>query len=351
MIRYVRKCPICSSKKSKKIYRQEFANNLFHIISACNRCGFVFVSNSPDQKYYDNYYKTMSKYEHERDQQLHKKYCDIISKYVKKDVRILDVGCSTGHLLDQLKRIGYQNISGIDPSSVCKKLAYEKFKIKIVSSDFFSFKTKKKFDLLIFAAVFEHIEQLKKAAQKAYDMLSDRGYLFVSVPDLESFGLNFEEPFGEFSTEHINFFSSKDIYRLLARFSPIHVVNEDKAILSLWKKGTNSVETVVDYIEKSKRKQYKINKTIRKLPDKIMIWGAGSLTQRLLSQREIISKVQRFIDRDDNLIGKKLNGIPIISPSSVKSFQEPILVSSFRFKEEIKNDIRKMRLRNKVIMF
>lgn len=351
MVKGNRKCPICSSEKSKKIYKQKFADNLFHIISSCDRCGFVFVSNSPGQKYYDNYYKTISKYEHERDEILHRKYCEIISQYCKKDVKILDVGCSTGHLLYQLKRIGYQNISGIDPSPVCKKLAHEKFKIEIVSSDFFSFKAKKKFDLLIFAAVFEHIEQLKKAVQKAYNMLSEGGYLFISVPDLESFGLNYEEPFGEFSTEHINFFSSKDIYRLLARFSLIHMASEDKAILSLWKKSTSTEETVIDYIEKSKRKQYEINKTIRKLPDKIMIWGAGSLTQRLLSQREITSKVQRFIDRDNNLIGKKLNGIPIISPDNVKSFQEPILVSSFRFKEEIKKDIKKMKLRNKVIMF
>ena len=37
-----------------------------------------------------------------------------------RDIRILDVGCSTGRLLDVLKRQGYHHAVGLDPSPVCR---------------------------------------------------------------------------------------------------------------------------------------------------------------------------------------------------------------------------------------
>ncbi len=346
-----RRCPICNYKKSQKIYAQKFANNLKHIISSCERCKFVFVSNAPDQKYYNLYYKNMSKYEHERDELLHEKYCEIIASFCKTGAKILDVGCSTGNLLYQIKKRGYENIYGIDPSPRCKELAYKKFKINIGVENIFSFKSKEKYDLLIFAAVFEHLEQITKVVDKARSMLSKDGLVFISVPDAGGFSANFEEPFGEFSVEHINFFSARDLYNLMTNFTPLHVVSDGKVIYSLWKKGAQTSKFINDYIIKSKKKQFIINKTIKSCPNKILVWGAGSLTQRLLATTSLKSKVIKLVDRDKNLIGKTLNGIPIISPHEVKQFKDSILISSFRFKEDIKKDISKMGLENKIITF
>ena len=39
------------------------------------------------------------------------------AKYIKKDSRILDVGCGYGRTLDELYRNGYRNLVGIDFSS------------------------------------------------------------------------------------------------------------------------------------------------------------------------------------------------------------------------------------------
>lgn len=346
-----RRCPICNYKKSKKIYTQKFANNLEHIISSCEKCKFVFVSNAPDQKFYNLYYKNMSKYEHERDELLHEKYCGIISSYCKKDVKILDVGCSTGNLLYQIKKRGYENIYGIDPSPRCKELAYKKFKINIGVDNIFSFKRKEKYDLLIFAAVFEHLEQVTKVVDKARSMLSRDGLIFISVPDAGEFSKNFEEPFGEFSVEHINFFSTRDLYNLLTDFVPLYLESDGKVIYSLWKKDVQTSKFIGDYVKKSKKKQLIINKTIRSCPSKILVWGAGSLTQRLLVTTSLKAKVIKLVDRDENLIGKTLNGIAIISPQEVKQFKDPILISSFRFKEDIKKDMEKMGFKNKIITF
>src|SRR3990167_11132295 len=99
----MRECPICGSKKNYLLFRQKFADHFFHNIVCCNVCGFVFVNNTPDQNFYDAYYKKMSKYEHERDHNLHTKYVKIIKKYCSKNNSILDIGCATGHLLHLLK--------------------------------------------------------------------------------------------------------------------------------------------------------------------------------------------------------------------------------------------------------
>jgi len=351
MVKRKRKCPLCGHDKNKALFVQKFANNLVHKITSCQNCGFIFVSNSPDQKYYSMYYKTMSKYEHERDEEIHKIYINIIKRYCKKSVKILDVGCSTGHLLYKLRKKGYKNIFGIDPSPKCKDLALQNFNINIETSDFFSFSSRKKFGLIIFAAVFEHLEQVKKAVDKTSKLLSENGHVFISVPDGGSFNLNFEEPFGEFSIEHINFFSISYLYRLMVNYFPIHVHSDGKVIYSLWKKGNDLNYSIVDYINKSKEKLSNLKKVVDKTPSKIIVWGAGSLTQRLLKTTNIKSKTVRLVDRDKNLIGKKLEGILIISPQQVRNHKEPILISSYRFKEDIVTNIKSMNLKNKIITF
>lgn len=291
----------------------------------------------------------MSKYENERDEKIHNVYIDIIKRYCKKSIKILDVGCSTGHLLYELRKKGYKSIFGIDPSPKCKDLALKNFNINIETSDFFSFSTNEKFDLIIFAAVFEHLEQVKKAINKTSELLSENGYVFISVPDGGSFNLNFEEPFGEFSIEHINFFSISYLYRFMINYAPVYIHSDGKVIFSLWKKGNNLSYSILDYINKSKEKLSDLKKIVDKTPSRIIVWGAGSLTQRLLKTSNIKSKIVVFVDRDKNLIGKKLEGILVVSPQQVGSYKEPIFISSYRFKEDIVADIKNMNIKNKII--
>ena len=62
-----RNCEICNSSKNKKIYHQRFilpTQYYFHggyDVIICEKCGFVFADNIPDQAFFENYYKEMSK--------------------------------------------------------------------------------------------------------------------------------------------------------------------------------------------------------------------------------------------------------------------------------------------------
>ena len=346
-----RNCPICLSNINKTLFTQVFASGLTHEIVACSKCSFVFVSNTPNQKEYNQYYKVMSKYELERDQLLHEEYRDIISNYFPKSSAILDIGCSTGHLLFLLKQAGYINISGIDPSPECKKIAWNKFRIKIDTSSISSFSPSKKYDVIILAMILEHLRDVKESLIRIDKLLNKKGFIFISVPDAQNFQENFEEAFGEFSAEHINFFSILHLFKLMEGYTLSYMRSDGKNIFSLWKKSEILEKSILKYVEISKRKLNVMKKAINKMPSRILVWGAGSLTQRLLETTDISKKVVKFIDSDKKLWGKKLNGIEIISPDKAFSYKEPILISSFRFKDEIYAYIKRKKLTNKVITF
>ncbi|MEK7495062.1 MAG: class I SAM-dependent methyltransferase [Patescibacteria group bacterium] len=351
-----RACPICLHGKSELLYTQKFAEHFEHKIVLCNFCGFVYVSNTPSQKYYDEYYKNQSKYEGTRVHEMHDKFTYktfkyILKKFIAKEASILEVGCSTGKLLNFIKNKGYKNLMGIEPAPECKIIAKKQYKITVLTSTLDNFETKKKYDFIIFSAVLEHLVDIRNTVIKAHSLLNENGIIYICVPDAGQFYKNFNEPFGEFSTEHINFFTEKSLNQLMGNYDKIFIKSDSKAIVSLWKKNSQEENGVNKYIYSSQIKMKNIIKTIELLPKNTIIWGVGALTQRLLKTTNIRNKIFKFIDSNKNLIGKKIEGIDILSPGELIKYDNPILVSSFGFKEEIIEEIKKRKLKNKIIFF
>lgn len=347
----MRQCPLCSSSKSKLIFTQTFSSKINHNITVCANCGFIFVKNTPKQKFYNEYYKKMSKYEQERDHQLHSRYLQIINKNVTKHKKTLDIGCSTGHLLYLLRRQGYKHLYGIDPSPKCKLIAKEKYNISIESANLLSYKPKIKFDLIILSMILEHISDLETTISKVRNLLSSDGYIFISVPDADNFYKYSEEPFGEFSIEHINFFSKPYLHFLMKEEESLYIESKLGNIFSIWKKNKRLIKHVEKYITLSAGRLNQVKVILNKLPEDVIVWGIGSLTQRLLTTTSLPQKVLKFVDSDPKLVGGKLIGKEIISPYDLKNYKAPILISSFRFRDEIINQIEKMGLQNKIITF
>lgn len=352
----IRICPICLHDRSKLLYIQKFAEHFEHKIVTCILCGFVYVNNTPSKKYYDDYYKNESKYEGTRQHEIHDiftfKYFEyILKEYISKKANILEVGCSIGKLLYLIKQKGYKNLLGVEPAPECKKIAKEKYNINIVTSTFDNFKTKKKYDLIIFSAVLEHLTDIGNTVIKAYSLLNDNGMIFIGVPDAGQFFKKFDEPFGEFSTEHINFFTEQSLDQLMSNCDKVFIKSDSKAILSLWKKKSIDENSVSKYIALSQNKMKNIMKIINSLPKNTIVWGVGALTQRLLKTTKIKNKIFKFVDSNKNLIGKQIDGIKILAPNELVKFDNPVLVSSFGFKDEIIEEIKKRKLKNQILTF
>lgn len=348
-----RKCPLCNSSKSEILYIQKFADHFSHKLVCCDNCGFVYVGNTPPQEFYDKYYQEESKYEGVREHEAHdvatKKELTKVLKKINKNAKILDVGCSTGTLLSYLKTLGYNNLYGIDPAPKCKKFAKEKHKINIGTYSIDNYCPKTKYDFIIISQVLEHITDIVNSINKIYSWLKEDGIIFIGVPDTGEFYLDIDEPFGEFSTEHINFFTKSSLFYLMHNFSNEMIKSDKKVLFSIWRKSNQGKKSIIKYIKRSTRKLNHINETIDNLPNPVIVWGVGALTRRLLLSTSLKSKVKFFVDSNPNLIGKKIMGIPIFGINSLNQNKYSILISSYKFQNEIKRLITKNKYKNPII--
>jgi len=98
--------------------------------------------------------------------------------------KILDVGCSSGLLLDDLIKLGFSanNLFGIDISEKaiinCKKNGFENTFVM----DAQSINLNQKFDIIIASDCLEHLKDDDKALQNWYNLLKPNGIALVFVP-------------------------------------------------------------------------------------------------------------------------------------------------------------------------
>ena len=380
-------CPICFCSEKTFLYKQNFNNKVISLMEnydvvVCKDCGFVYADNIPSQADFSNYYAVMSKYEFNyKDGIVSSDYIDYFTKVVKfliphindKNARILDIGCSTGALLSIFKSKGCSNLLGVDPSPLCVRTTKELYKIEANINNISNFNTNEKFDLIILSAVLEHLVDFSNSMQKIWSLLKDQGLLFIEVPDSERFDLYISAPFQQFSIEHINYFSQYSITNLLSKlsFKIIEIQqNENKLNLTIdpdifilsRKTDENNFKIIRDDICELNIRKYiaqcsKIDLEIKKIiqekllnKNKIIVWGVGTHTQRLIGSGLDLSKILFFVDSNIRYIGKKLNGIAIKSPSDIQEEEIPILISTYAYQEEIAYQIKKvLKLNNEII--
>ena len=137
----------------------------------------------------------------------------------------------------------------------------------------------------------------------------------------------------------------------MKNFSCINIEEDGQVICSVWQKGSEESKSVSKYIKASEQKMSSINKIIDGLGELVIVWGAGALTQRLLETTQLSKKTIIIVDRNPKLIGKNFNGIKIIAPDELFEYSNPILISSFKFKDEIIKYIKSQNYKNKLYTF
>jgi len=388
-----RNCAVCGNDKFSLLYSQKFSSysdsGLLkgYDIVVCQSCGFCFADNIPDQNVFDVYYREMSKYEAETGDSKPTKYdlakfemvvTTIESQLQDKKTRILEIGCANGHLLSLLKKRGFINILGADPSPACAKSAYQLYDINVLTNTLSDIKVAEcSIDFLILAGVLEHIRDLDSVMTKLSSMLSPLGGIYISVPDASRYAYGEDAPFQEFSTEHINFFGPTSLTNLMHKYGFFQLHLEQilletsyhtkvPIISSIYKKDsgkkidqrsvldTDTKNGLVSYISKSSLMDELIYKSINKIVDKgnpVIIWGTGALALRLLAcSRLSEAKITAFVDSNPHYQGKDLNGIQIIAPVDLKKYDEAILIATRAYQAEIVHIIRnELRLRNELI--
>jgi len=387
-----RTCAVCGNNNTRLLYSQKFSSysnsGLLkgYDVVTCQSCGFCFADNIPDQNVFDVYYREMSKYEAENRDLKPTEYdmakFAIIAATIEsnKKTRILEIGCANGDLLSLLKKRGYTNILGADPSPACAKSADQLYGIQVLTNTLSDIKiAEHSVGFLILAGVLEHICDLDSVMIKLKEMLSSDGRIYIAVPDASRYVYGEDAPFQEFSTEHINFFGPISLTNLMHRygFSQIHLdqitvepsyQTKIPVISSIYRKGPDlkpdnqfildkDTELGLDsYISKSSRMDNHIYKSINEIVDSgksVIVWGAGAFALRLLANSRLSeAKITAFVDSNQHYQGKELNGVPIIAPIDLKKHNESILIATRVYQEEIIHIIRnELNLRNELITF
>lgn len=107
-----------------------------------------------------------------------------------KDVKILDVGCGDGVMMNWFKQNGFTNVTGCDLDINKVKFTAEMTGYKTCYADLHflsdSF-TDETFDIIIASHCLEHCCYPDKVVKHCYNLLNDDGEFFVTLPYPEDF--------------------------------------------------------------------------------------------------------------------------------------------------------------------
>src|SRR3989344_2700103 len=119
-----------------------------------------------------------------------KTYRSIVSLFVKlarpeKNSKIIDMGCGTGELTEEIYRLGYRNVSGYDISGNCIALAKSRFKgINFEAKDIErTGLAPNSVDVLFYCGILHHFPVQKNAIREARRILKKGGRIFIFEPN------------------------------------------------------------------------------------------------------------------------------------------------------------------------
>ncbi len=381
----LRKCPICGNQYISVLYKMKmelikgFPLPSDFSISCCTACGFVYHDTSAKLKDYENYYEQCGKYYTtpviaEETAAVIMKHIEVISKFIKKDDQILDMGCASGLLLTYLKNNGFYNVTGIDPSKECTDYMNSHGITAYQGGTYSKFeRLHKKFDVIILSSVLEHIYDLHSSIEALEYMLKDDGIFYFNVPDAVGYGEYFNPIGNYFNQEHINHFSTISIDNLMGfhQYRCVYTQNDllktgdsfNLELTKVYKKdqgsfivkkdelSAKSVEKYLDTLLHSEKHTADLIDSLYRNNEEIMIWGAGAVAMGLFANTNLkMCHIEAFIDKDSGKHGKTIGNIVICPPDKLKNFSGTIVVCSSLFSTEIVNEIHSMGLHNKIVI-
>ena len=202
-------CVLCNSNDSKIVctkagMKRGESQNITNAV--CLKCGLIYNDPMPSdeilEKYYtggyvedksgtkDNFQAFIERIKKRPVGDKNKEIVDFLKPFIKNEAKVLDIGCSSGVLLAEIRKMTNARVTGVEPDATMVRVAKEYYGIEDMENIFFEDFIKKnneKFDLVILRHVLEHLKDPNKAVEELKDLLSDGGYLFLVMPNAANF--------------------------------------------------------------------------------------------------------------------------------------------------------------------
>lgn len=204
-------CALCNSNdtwvicKKAGLKRGE-AKKVTNVI--CRKCRLIYNNPMPADEELEEYYLgqyaedrgiTEGGYEiaierirNKQPEIKNKKIVEFIKNFIKENDSVLDIGCSYGILLAEIKKQINCQVKGIEPGAMFSKVAREYYGLSNIEQKFFNNyikenKGREQFDFIILRHVFEHFREPNQVIMDLKSIIKPNGYLFLVVPNAASF--------------------------------------------------------------------------------------------------------------------------------------------------------------------
>lgn len=386
-------CPICGSDNGNTlgIIKMALGENVKlpkeYDIVACINCGFTFADTESLQDDYNEYYASDNCYAYDGEiksssmLQSVKHTTDFFQKYVGKCEKILDIGCGSGDFLMALKEKGYENLFGIDPSQDSVDRLVNAGIRGIKKNIFDVWEDGEMFDVIVSTCVLEHIRDLDGFLRISLSHLKDNGKIFIVVPAVEGFEKYYQSKANYFNHEHINYFSKISLANILGEHGCVSMNKElgefyvieqqygakDMMLQNVfcYKKIINyrqmideiSKRSITNYLTEYKKEEERIFEIVEDLSakrKKCIVFGAGSLSMQLMTNKQFAEKVELFVDNNKEKVGKDIAGKKICSPDVLKDGRYrdlAIVIACMQHNDAIVKQLGEMKVANDLIVY
>jgi SAM-dependent methyltransferase len=372
-----RPCQVCGQDNRDSVYTNQLAvldhQDMSYRITSCSKCGFHYAAYLPAPEEYQRYYRALSKYDVVLpvsnvpgvDAYRAQHAVTFVSDYLKGDARIVDLGCGAGTLLAAFAGAGWHSLSGIDPAPnahIQAKNCYNLTQVRTGELEqVHDIPELAEASLVCLMGVLEHLPLLREHMQALSDTLGPDAMMLIEVPASERFIADDFEPFGEFSLEHIQFFSQISLNNLMSSLGWEPVKTEilelpqgtTDSLLCLYQRAVSAELSQPEtndelslYITESTKRLAPALNTIMESDGELIIFGAGSHTARLLPylrQGDCLQRVLAIVDNNPNLQGKQMDRWVVAQPEQVLKLypDAKVLVSSYRSQHAIADALKK----------
>ena len=266
-----------------------------------------------------------------------------------------------------------KNILGIEPSKILfKQLKNNKYFL-IKNTFIENLKEEKKFDFIIMDNVFEHLDYPNKDLKKIYNILSNKGYLYISIPNIIKTDFHLTDPlnhtcnYNEYTIKKIfskNNFLIKKInsqskwLNFIAQKKNNKANDKSKNKKKLFDKMINKLQKVKKVLQKNEKISYAFYKKLKKIENKIkknnykvILFGASNYALEIISRMNIKKNVICLVDSNKIYHNKKRLGFNVVSPMELVNINfDKILIASDKFIDEMISTILKLKIsRNKIV--
>lgn len=376
-------CPICKNNGKKILYR--LCDNMKIMgpafpqtpayVAKCDTCGLLYMDTEATQQDFLSYYKygaVAPKYnvmfgkEATADYYCHLE--ELISPYIGKKSRVLDIAGAWGEFAEFMLALGYEDITVLDPNEQCIANAGEiGAKTVLTDSTDMDCLADKSFDMVILNHSLEHVLDVESTMKHISRVLADDGFLFIEIPDVEGYADEDAAPFNFLTYEHVLHMSMHDLENLAGKFG-YEIVDKDHyykkisnypSVYAVLKKGSGekdvtcsdkTEEAFLRYIEKSNGTLEQFLKPLRESQEPLILWGIGASTAILIESFggcNVTALIDKNPARQGLVFSIEGKDYCIEAPETVG--EGTIVILSIPYHDSIAKQIREMGLTNKIV--